>query len=119
MESNDAYTLLEGTILEGKADTFESMMYPEVDVPWIEPLKGYYKEEAWKFFLDHSNSIDPEPWHDFSYGNRSKGLLRWSNYRIGHQIMESFLKENPDVPVQEWTEMSAEDILLKSKYAND
>jgi uncharacterized protein YjaZ len=31
MENNEAYTLLEGTILEGKADTFAKMIIQ----PWI------------------------------------------------------------------------------------
>jgi uncharacterized protein YjaZ len=46
MEDAEAYTLLERSILEGKADTFAKMIYPDVEIPWLEPLEGYPKEQA-------------------------------------------------------------------------
>lgn len=119
MENNKAETLLEGIILEGKADTFAKTIYPNVDTPWIKPLTGYYKEESWKIFKENIDSVDSEIWTDFLYGNRGKGILPWTNYKIGYEIMEGFLKENPDVSINDWTKMSAEEILLKSKLLED
>lgn len=114
MESEVGDTLIESVILEGKAEAFSKKMYPSIDVPWIKPLTGYYKEESWKIFNENLDSVDYEVWADFFYGNRSKGILPWTSYKIGYQIMESFLLENPDVSLEEWTKMPAKDIYTKS-----
>ena len=114
MESEIADTLIELVMLEGKADTFAKKLYPKIDVPWIKPLTGYYEEESWKIFNENLDSADYEVWADFFYGNRSKGILPWTNYKIGYEIMESFLIENPDVSLEEWTQMPAKDIYAKS-----
>ncbi|WP_313894412.1 DUF2268 domain-containing putative Zn-dependent protease [Psychrobacillus sp.] len=109
-------TLLDRSVTEGKADLFAKMQYPDTDVPWIEPLTGYSKEQGWKLFMENLDSTDTGLWYEFTNGNHYKGLDKWSNYKIGYQIMESFLKENPNVTIEEWTKMPAEDILLNSEY---
>lgn len=114
MENEVGDTLIEKVVLEGKADIFAKKIYPNIDVPWILPLTGYYKEESWKIFNENLDSADYEVWADFFYGNRSKGILPWTNYKIGYEIMESFLMENPDVSLEEWTQMSVKDIYAKS-----
>ena len=114
MENEVGDTLIEKVVLEGKADTFAKKMYPSIDVPWIQPLTGYYKEESWKIFNDKLESVNPEIWTEFLIGNRKKGILPWTNYRIGYQIMENFLIENPNVSIEEWTRMPAKDIYTKS-----
>ncbi len=116
MESEVGDTLIEKVVLEGKAEAFSKKMYPSIDVPWVKPLTGYYKEESWKIFNENLNSADYEVWTDFFYGNRGKGILPLSNYKIGYEIMESFLIENPDVSLEEWTQMPAEDIYAKSNF---
>jgi len=116
MESEVGDTLIESVILEGKAEAFSKKMYPNIDVPWVKPLTGYYKEESWKIFNENLDSVDYEVWADFFYGNRSKGILPWTSYKIGYEIMESFLIENPDVSLEEWTKMPAEDIYAKSNF---
>lgn len=116
MEYHDSYTLLERSILEGKADTFARMIYPNVQVPWIEPLTGYSEEQGRKLFMENLNSTDTGLWFEFLQGNHYRGLDVWSNYKIGYEIMEDFLVKNPGVPIEEWTQMPAEDILLKSGY---
>ncbi|WP_205961753.1 DUF2268 domain-containing protein [Psychrobacillus vulpis] len=116
MEYRDSYTLLERSVLEGKADAFAKMVYPNVQVPWIEPLTGYSEEQGRKLFIENLDSTDTGLWYEFFKGNHYRGLDVWSNYKIGHEIMEGFLEKNPDVPVEEWTQMPAEDILLKSEY---
>lgn len=116
MEHSSAYTLLERSILEGKADAFAEIVYPKVHVPWSEPLTGQAKEKAWNSFTQNLNSTDMNLWEEFLNGNPSKGIEYWSNYKIGYQIMKSFLEENPEVSILEWTKLPAEDIFLKSEY---
>jgi uncharacterized protein YjaZ len=38
----------------------------------------------------------------------------WSNYKIGYHIMESFLKGNNHISVEEWTNLAAVNIRRKS-----
>lgn len=116
LEHAGVYTVLERSVLEGKADAFGKIIYPNVEIPWIEPLTGSAKEQAWKLFMENRDSTDIELWVEFFQGNPDKDLPEWSNYKIGYQIMESFLKENPDVSLEEWTLLPAEEILLKSEY---
>lgn len=110
------FTLLERSILEGKADTFAKNLYPTVHYSYLDPLTGYYEQEGWRTFFENLNSTDASILNEFYYGKRMKGIAEYTTYRIGYQIMESFLKENPNVTIEEWTKMPAEDILLNSKY---
>lgn len=118
METNNTYwyNLLEQSITEGKADTFAKVIYPDVDIPWIKPLSGQIKKEVWKIFTENLHSTDSELGIDFVEGNDWKGIPRWSKYKIGDKIMESFLERNPEVSIEEWTKMPSEDILAKSEY---
>ncbi|MGB3259332.1 DUF2268 domain-containing protein [Paenisporosarcina sp.] len=116
LEHAGVYSVLDRSVLEGKADAFAKMIYPNVEVPWIEPLTGPAKEQAWKLFMENRDSNDSELWYEFFNGNPEKGLPQWSNYKIGYQIMKSFLRENPDVSLEEWTKLPGEKILFMSEY---
>ncbi|WP_342559643.1 DUF2268 domain-containing putative Zn-dependent protease [Psychrobacillus sp. FSL W7-1457] len=118
MESGYSTTLLERSVLEGKADTFSKTIYPEMEPAWLQSLSGYYKEHGWEIFMENLNSEESEMWHFLFNGNHFKGIAKWTNYKIGYEIMQSFLKENRDVSIEEWTKMSAQDILAKSQYAD-
>ncbi|WP_139186933.1 hypothetical protein [Sediminibacillus halophilus] len=43
-------------------------------------------------------------------------LPRWSNYKIGYKIFEKYAKENPDVLIEEWTQLPACEIGEQSHY---
>ena len=118
MESGRAKTLLERSVLEGKADTFSKIIYPEMEPAWLQPLSGYYKEHGWEVFMENLNSEESEIWNFLFIGNHFKGIAKWTNYKIGYEIMQNFLKENRDVSIGEWTKMSAQDILAKSQYTD-
>ncbi len=118
MESGRAKTLLERSVLEGKADTFAKIIYPEMEPAWLQPLSGYYKEHGWEVFMENLNSEESEIWNFLFIGNHFKGIAKWTNYKIGYEIMQNFLKENRDVSIGEWTKMSAQDILAKSQYTD-
>ncbi|MBW9235456.1 DUF2268 domain-containing protein, partial [Leptospira santarosai] len=62
------YSVLDRSVLEGKADAFAKMIYPNVEVPWIEPLTGPAKEQAWKLFMENLDSNDSELWYEFFNG---------------------------------------------------
>jgi len=110
------YTLLENSIVEGKADVFAEMIYPNTDVAWSEPLSDYDNEKVWKIFMENLDSKDSTIIQGFINGNPYYGIPQWSSYKIGKQIMERFLEENPNLPIEEWTKMSESNIFSKSKY---
>ncbi|WP_161493892.1 DUF2268 domain-containing putative Zn-dependent protease [Virgibacillus necropolis] len=52
----------------------------------------------------------------FFFGDSSKNVPKWAKYKTGNKIMESFIEENPNVSIANWTDMRADEILMKSKY---
>ncbi|WP_142354015.1 DUF2268 domain-containing protein [Fredinandcohnia onubensis] len=110
-------TLLDSIILEGKADTFAKSLYPDINIPWIEPLSAQTEKEVWKNLEYDLWSIDSLINDDY-FGNPNKGIPHWTNYKIGYQIVNSFLEKNPTTPVRDWTLLSAEEILSNSKYGD-
>ncbi|WP_449536309.1 DUF2268 domain-containing protein [Ferdinandcohnia sp. Marseille-Q9671] len=110
-------TLLDEIILEGKADNFAKSLYPDITIPWIEPLSNQKEEEVWEHLKENLMSKDRTIKGDY-FENPNKGIPRWTNYKFGYQIVNSFLEKNPTTPVRDWTLLSAEEILSNSKYVD-
>ncbi|KPB03278.1 DUF2268 domain-containing protein [Bacillus sp. CHD6a] len=108
--------LLDRVIMEGKADTFGKMVYPDYDVAWIEPLSPESTNIVWSFIEENKGSYDMGNLTMLHMGHPSSGIPKWSNYRIGYRIMEDFLEGNPEVTLEEWTEMRADEILELSEF---
>jgi uncharacterized protein YjaZ len=116
MNADVWYTLLENALVEGKADTFAKTIYPNVDVPWSEPLADKDNQKVWQIFTENLDSTDSTLVQGFTDGNPYYGIPQWATYKIGNQVMQSFLEENPNLSIEEWTKMPESDIFLKSKY---
>jgi hypothetical protein len=112
---NRTNDLLENIIVEGKATMFQKMIYPDMEVPGISTF-SIQDDKVWNIFMDNLESTDLELRDDFRLGNQEKGIPTWSTYNIGYQVMESLLEENPNLPIEEWTQMSSKDILEKSEF---
>ncbi len=106
--------LIDSVIIEGKADTFAKALYPDYDVPWIEPLSPEESERVVKFIMENKYSLDIDNISKLHLGSKKDGIPKWSNYKIGFQIMESFLSNNPDITVDEWTLLPADKIIEDS-----
>ncbi|WP_203333498.1 DUF2268 domain-containing putative Zn-dependent protease [Planococcus beigongshangi] len=109
-------TLLEATIMEGKAVAFALLNYPETDLSWLSNEDGKVTEQVHNLFLEQKDSYDLQVWGDFLNGNPAKGIPPYANYIIGHEIMQSFLLNHPGLSVDEWLKMTAEEILQGSGY---
>ena len=112
------YNLLEDIIVEGKATMFAEIIYPDVENPWNKSFSSK-DENTWKIFMDNLESSNSEVLDDFQNGNQWTGIPMWSNYTIGYQVMEKFLEHNPNLTIEEWTQMGSKDILEKSKVKDD
>lgn len=117
-ENNElGYTLLETVLIEGKADTFAKIIYPDIQMPWSNFSSEENEGQTWEVLKENMTSTMPSIQDDFFLGNTSKGLPQWANYKIGNKIIESFIEEYPNISIAEWTDMLANEILKKSNYA--
>lgn len=107
------YTFLESIVIEGKAEAFASLVYPEIIPPGLKPLPN--ERHVWETM---KRAMDPESTFsiNFTYGNRALNIPPMSDYNIGYQIMQDFIKNNPDVSIEEWTDMRADEILELSQF---
>ncbi|MEA3319645.1 MAG: DUF2268 domain-containing putative Zn-dependent protease [Bacillota bacterium] len=116
MEMSDNYNtrtahLLERVVMEGKAETFTKILYPDYEVHWIEPLNNDERDRVWSYIDENKYSVGEEDYSVLYNGSISKELPSWSNYRMGHQIMQEYLKKNPDLSIEEWTVLKAVEII--------
>jgi uncharacterized protein YjaZ len=114
--SGTDYKIMNSLISEGKADSFATKVYPDKKVPWIEPLSV----ESEKIVLDEIREIidDSNIYNVLLDGDSAKGIPPWSNYKMGYKITQSYLENNPDVSIDEWTKLDANEILQGSEYRN-
>lgn len=119
MENNEldyTTTLLEDVILEGKADTFAKSLYPDVTIPWHEFSTVELEANTWEFLKKNGNSTALDSKEVSFVGNQMKEIPSRANYTIGYKIMEHFIEHNPNISIAEWTNLSAQDVLVQSKY---
>jgi len=112
------YHLLDHVIMEGKADIFTKILYPDYSVPWIEPLKPNKSELVLQFITENRGSYDFGNVYKLRLGSFEDGLPTWSNYKISYQIMEKFLTNNPDLSIIEWTMMTADEIFDQTELVS-
>jgi len=108
------FSLLEYLLLEGRAESFADLLYPDIDSPWIN-IFGFEKEQqVWYKIKDVLHRRDGQLNLRIAVGD--KDIPFASAYTMGYRIMQAFFKNNPQVTLLDWTNMGAEEILLKSKY---
>ena len=103
--------LLEYSIIEGKADSFAEMLYPDVPIPWTEPMTEDEKATVLPIFMEHRNSIDGEIITTFRNGDYAQGIPTWSTYKLGYEWVQDYLSNHPDLSVTEWTMLNQEEFL--------
>ena len=114
------YNILDLILTEGKAEFFTTIVYPEIRVGpfWTEPLLNDAVAKVLEELSVNGQSMDFIIYNNLIYGNSRKDIPRWSNYKIGYLITESFIKNNPDMSILEWTKVTAKEIVKGSKYSN-
>lgn len=121
MEFSDYNTrlhhLLDSVLMEGKADLFTKIIYPNYSVPWIEPLSPDTSEIVWNYIKENKYSYKIEDITNLHFGSGTDGLPQWSNYKMGYQVMESYLSQNPNMSVEDWTFLPAMDIVDGTEYS--
>ncbi|GEM_PF-1926742 len=109
-------SLLDYVMIEGKADTFARLLYPDVETAYSDFSNEANESDTWNVLRDQAESTDPQLQQLFFMGDGTRGLPRWTNYRMGNKIMDSFIERNPDISIAVWTDLPAAEILTRSKY---
>lgn len=114
------YNILDLTMTEGKAEFFTTIVYPEIRVSpiWTEPLSNDAESKVLEELSVNGKSMDFNIYNNLIYGNSRKDIPRWSNYKIGYLITESYIENNPDSSILEWTKVGARGIIKGSYYSD-
>ena len=104
-------SILKSVITEGKADAFADRVVKDVSPPWNESMDEKTKEHVASLVNNYESTFN-----DFVIGNEQKGIPRWSNYILGRDILNNYLKSNPGVSIAEWTFKENDEILDGYEY---
>jgi uncharacterized protein YjaZ len=120
LENNEEkeFTLLKSIVFEGKAESFASMLYPDIKAPWSEPLSPESEKVVLEEVRKNLDSTNSEIYYEFQEGNFVKDIPVWSNYKIGHKITESYLRKHPGILTEEWTNLDEKEIVQGSEYSD-
>jgi uncharacterized protein YjaZ len=96
------------------------MLYPDFVPQWTRALTGEEKAKLWRQIQDSLDSTDPRTIDRFIFGggvDERDAVPRQAGYTIGFDIVQAWLKQNPNVPPTEWSRLSPREILEGSGYA--
>lgn len=106
-----AGNVLEVLILEGRADSFANLVYPGLAMPWTSSLSKEKEREVWRNTV--KDNLDNT---DLVFAKNLTQDEFWSGYAIGFHIVQAYIANNPKVSLEEWTELTAEELFLDSGY---
>lgn len=102
---------LDSVIIEGKADAFADRVLKGIKAPWDEPMDDATVKHVAKMIQSGEATYE-----DLVAGNPEKDIPRWSNYNLGHDILNHYFKLNPDSSIEEWSFKNEDDLLKGYKY---
>lgn len=103
--------LLDSVIVEGKADAFADRVLKNVKAPWDEPMDDTTIKHVAKLIQTGEATYE-----DLVGGSPQKDIPRWSNYNLGHDILDHYFKLHPDSKIEEWSFKGEADLLKGYKY---
>ncbi len=115
MHNIEKMTLVTQLMSEGKAETFAHILFPDVKSKLSDKLNENEEYKVWNEIKDNISSEDVNLISKILNGGKDEVSL-FGGYRLGYEIVQEFVNKNPNVNVNEWTSMKAEDILEKSGY---
>jgi uncharacterized protein YjaZ len=108
-----SWTVLADIISEGKADSYAHLLYPKETVLG-DTITSYSKDVIWRKIRPYLDSTSSD---DIMNGEDSAKIFpKWSGYIIGYAIVQSALKNNPQLTPEEWSSLKPEDLFKMSDY---
>lgn len=109
--------LLTYLVFEGRADSYAHLIYPNVVCPWTKVLSSGQESELWNRIKNQLDNTNMAFQYNVMFGVRNQFPL-WGGYTLGYHIVQSALKNHPDLTPEEWTNLPPEKILEMSGYMN-
>jgi len=110
----DQFTMLAYLMFEGRADSYAHFVYPDKKAPWTSSLPEKDKADLWTKIKPQLNSVDQMFERGVMFGSASYPL--WGGYNLGYAIVQSALKNNPQLTPVQWANLKPAEILKMSDY---
>lgn len=108
-------TLLDCLVSEGRADSYAHLIYPGVICPWTKVLSEKLEADLWNRIKPELQNQDVAFQFDVMFGSKNQ-YVYWGGYTLGYHIVQSALKNHPELTPEEWTNLAPEKILAMSDY---
>ncbi|MBI4927235.1 MAG: hypothetical protein HY835_05675 [Anaerolineae bacterium] len=109
--------LLTGLMIDGEADSFASMLYPEMQPSWIHALTPEEESVQWARMQEYLPGNDGAVYERFFFGDPATGTPGGTAYTIGYHIVQAYLHQHPEQSVMDLMNKEAQEILAESGYA--
>jgi uncharacterized protein YjaZ len=107
--------LLETLVLEGMAVSFAHIVVPDYESPTYSVLTPQEEAELWQEIEPELYSSDAEIHQRYLFGEVDD-IPYNAGYFIGYRIIQAYIANNPDVPIEEWSLLAGETIYEASEY---
>jgi uncharacterized protein YjaZ len=114
-KTNPILNMADYLVFEGRADSFANIIDPQHHSPWTNALTRQQERTAWRTIERRLQSTDAQLLQGLMFGG-AEGVPHWAGYTIGFQIVQSFLKVHPDLTVNQWTAIPANELLKQASY---
>ena len=108
------FTMLDYLCFEGRADSYAHLIYPDFKCPWTNVLADDKKTEAWTKIKPELQSEDQTLMSGVMFGSAEYPF--WCGYTMGYSIVQSALKNHPELTPEQWANMEPEKLLEMSDY---
>ena len=108
--------LLTGLLIDGQADSFAKMLYPELQPSWINALTPTEEAQQWEKIQPYLDENDGAVYERFFFGDKTNETPINTAYTIGYHIVQAYLKQHPTQTVFDLMNKEASEILSASAY---
>ena len=117
MNFNKAYqpTLLDYLVSEGRADSYAHLIYPNTLATWTKVMPKEVELEVWNKIKSQLKNTDVAYQYNVMFGSKSEYVL-WGGFTLGYHIVQSALKNHPELTPVEWVSLPPQKILEMSDY---
>lgn len=109
-----SWPLLKRMIAEGKADAYAHLIYPAITPPWDTCLSVNELADAWDKIQHQLSTTEMDLNNEVMFGYN--GYYMWTGYCLGYAIVQSALKNHPNLSPEQWTKLPPTKILELSDY---
>lgn len=117
VQQKSSMDLLTGLLIDGEADTFAKLLYPDLHPIWINALTPAEETEQWAKIQEYLQGNDGTIYERFFFGNQDSGTPSYTAYTIGYRIVQAYLTRHPSETVFDLMHREAQEILSESGYA--